>query len=66
MRLAGAVLNGILGTGLHAEAALDAVINARCLGLSVLELVDINGAVFDALANTGTLVIVYLYRHISR
>ena len=64
--LAGAVLDGAAGAGLHTHATLDAVIDARCHGLAVFELVDIHGAIFDTLTDSSTLVVVYLDGHIPR
>ena len=58
------MLNGLVGAGFHADAALDAVINTGCHSLTILELVNVHRAVFNAFANTGTFIIVYLYRHI--
>ena len=64
--LAGAVRNGVVRAGFHADAAFDTVVNTGCYGLTISKLVDINGAVFNTRANTSTLIVVHLYRHISR
>ena len=60
------MLNGLVGAGFHADTALDAVINAGCHGLTILELVNVHRAVFNAFANAGTFIVVYLYLHIPR